>query len=106
MSDQFDFSDEDFLAVVNLICKLDAPMGDYIPIVSMDEKLNMDRLDSLSMVVFFVWIAQLFGISEDKMKDFVDSQKFTVRDIKDFVTKEATQTYSRAEAEEYTKSCF
>ena len=102
-SDRFNFTDTEFLNVVNLLCKLDVDEEDYIPIVSMDISLNMNDLDSLSITVFFIWLHHLFGIPEPAIYEFVRKGKFTVRIIKDFVMTESTQTYSYAEAQKYTK---
>jgi len=97
-SGKFNFTDKEFLNVVNLLCKLDVDEEDYIPITSMDTSLNMNDLDSLSITVFFIWLHHLFGIPEPAIHEFVRKGKFTVRIIKDFVIVEATQTYSYAEA--------
>ncbi len=98
---KFNFTDQEFLNVINLLCKLDADEEEYIPITSIDAKVNMDQLDSLSIMIFFIWIVNLFGISEAGMLEFTDKGKFTVRTIKEFVTSKATQTYSYSEAQKY-----
>jgi|TARA_Y100000310_G_C20598660_1_gene771852 hypothetical protein len=104
---KFGFTDEEFILAINTLRKLDAPLGEKItPVVSMDEKLNVEHFDSLGIVVFFMWISQLFGISESKVQDFMEKGDFTVKAIKEFVTVEATRTHTYAEAEEYIKKCF
>jgi|TARA_R110000744_G_scaffold65440_2_gene134275 hypothetical protein len=104
---KFNFTDEEFLAVMNLICKADTPFGEeYTPITSMNTRIDMGRLDSLSMMVFFVWLSKLFGIPEAKIQDFSDKQVFTINAIKAFVTKEFTKTATYAEVQEYAKRCF
>jgi hypothetical protein len=55
------------------------------------------------MTVFFIWIVHLFGIPEATMREFVGKGVFTIKAIKEFVILEATQTYSYAEAQKYTK---
>jgi hypothetical protein len=102
-SDRFNFTDTEFLNVVNLLCKLDLDEEEYTPLTSMDSHLNMEQLDSLSMTVFFIWIVHLFGIPEATMREFVSNGKFTIRLIKNFVMHNATRTYSYAEAQKYTK---
>ena len=105
--DKFNFTDEEFLFVMNLICKLEAPLGEeYIPLKSMDERIDMGRLDSLSMIVFFVWLSHLFGIPEPKLQDFIKKGNLTIQSIKDFVMTEFTQTCSMAEVKEYAKKCM
>ena len=106
-TESFDFTDEQFLIIINHLFKQDTPMGEeYVPIESMDEKITIERLDSLSVVVFFVWISQLFGIPEDTVNDFMVSGKNTGTDLKEFVMKNATQTYTFDAAVEYSKRCF
>lgn len=103
-SDKFNFTDKEFLNVVNLLCKLDVDEEDYISIVSMDTSLNMNDLDSLGIIVFFVWLTHLFGIPEPKLQDFTKKGNLTIQAIKEFVTVEATKTYSYTEAKKiFTK---
>tara|TARA_B100000678_G_C17862142_1_gene363602 strand:- start:167 stop:493 length:327 start_codon:yes stop_codon:yes gene_type:complete len=104
---EFSFTDQEFLSVINMIVKLDAPLGEeYIPLESMDERLDMGRLDSLSMIVFFVWLCHMFGIPESKLQDFIKKGNLTIQSIKEFVIAEFTQTCSMAEVEEYAKRCM
>ena len=50
MNTEFKFTDEEFLYVINLILKQDTPLGEeYVPIESMEDRLDMGRLDSLGM---------------------------------------------------------
>ena len=52
---KFGFTDEEFILAINTLRKLDAPLGEKItPVVSMDEKLNVEHFDSLGIVVFFL----------------------------------------------------
>ena len=104
---EFSFTDQEFLSVINMIIKLDAPLGEeYIPLKSMDERIDMGRLDSLSMIVFFVWLCHMFGIPESKLQDFIKKGNLTIQSIKEFVMAESTKTYTYADAEEYTKRCM
>ena len=104
---KFSFTDQEFLSVINMIVKLDAPLGEeYTPLKSMDERIDMGRLDSLSMIVFFVWLCHMFGIPESKLQDFIKKGNLTIQSIKDFVMAEFTQTCSITEVEEYAKRCM
>ena len=94
----FDFTDEEFLKVINSLCRIDLEEDEYTPLNSINDKLNMDELDSLSMTVFFVWIVHLFGIPESIMREFISKRDFTIKKIKEFITTEATKTYSYADA--------
>ena len=96
-SDKFSFTDEEFLRVVNSLCRIDLDEDEFTPLKSINDTLNMDALDSLSMTVFFIWIVHLFGIPEPILQEFVRKRDFTISNIKEFVTKESTKTYSYAD---------
>jgi hypothetical protein len=104
--DKFNFTDEEFITCVNQICQLDELEGDETALLtSMDQRLEVDKLDSLSIAIFFIWVSDLFGISSTKVEEFVHRNDFTIQAIKDFISIEATRTYSYAKAEEYIKRC-
>ena len=106
-SDKFGFTDEEFMAAINLLCEMDMGPGEkYTPITSIDEDLHLERYDSMGMMLFFIWISELFGIPESKIEKFMTKKVFTIRAVKDFVTAEATRTYTYAEAEEFAKRMF
>ena len=60
----------------------------------------------MGMMLFFIWVSELFGIPESKIEEFVAGKVFTVRAVKDFVNIEATRTYTHAEAKEFAKRMF
>lgn len=104
---QFAFTDAEFLELVNKICQRETSLGtEYQPIVTMDEVLNMGRLDSLGMIIFFTWMTDLFGIPEENCDTFVAREVITVQDLKDFVSANCTQTYSYETAAEYMNACL
>jgi len=106
-SGEFNFTDEEFISVLNLVCEMDmGPGEEYTPIIDIDEDLHIERYDSMGMMLFFIWVSELFGIPESKIEEFVAGKVFTVRAVKDFVTTEATRTYTYAEAEEFAKRMF
>lgn len=96
-SDNFKFTDAEFLNVINSLCRIDLDDDEYTPLKSINDQLNLDELDSLSMTVFFIWLTHLFGIPERVIQDFVKKRDFTISTIKQFVTLEATKTYSYKE---------
>jgi len=90
----FNFTDEEFLRVINSLCRIDLDEDEFTPLTSINDTLNMNELDSLSMTVFFIWIVHLFGIPEPILQEFVRKKDFTIKNIKQFVIKESTKTYS------------
>ena len=99
---KFTFSDVEFLSVVNLILEVDSDEDEeYKPITSMDDSFNIQGLDSLSTMVFFIWISDFFGISEKKFQELADQKNFTIRTLKDFESKECTHTFTYNDAMAY-----
>ena len=104
---KFNFTDEEFIAALNVLFKADSTHpDDFVPITSIDEELSMGRLDSLSMIVFFMWISELFGIPESKLEEFAKNRDFKVSTLRDFVKAECTRSYTLADVEEYSKRCL
>lgn len=104
---KFNFTDEEFLAIINQICEKETAMNvEFTPLTSMDDSIDADRLDSLGMIIFYTWLAELFNIPDESVTVFLEREEFTVSALKHFVTVEGTRTYSYAEAEEFTKRCF
>jgi hypothetical protein len=104
---KFTFSDEEFLGIINIILRVDSDEDEeYKPITSMDDSFNIQGLDSLSIMMFFIWVSDFFGISEKKFQELADQENFTIRTLKDFINKEATQTFTYNDAMEYSRKSF
>lgn len=105
--EKFNFTDEEFLIVVNMICKQETPLGNaYVPVTQMDEDLNLGKLDSLGMILMFTWLSELFDIEDTAITSFADSEKITITDLKEFVNTHCNRVYSYAEAERYIQQCM
>ena len=106
-NDTFKFTDNEFLDIINRILKSDTPIGDtFIPITDMGDSFNVRDLDSLSTMMFFIWICEFFGIEEETFKQLSNQPNFSIQTLKNFVTKESTRTFSYSQAKEYSKHCF
>jgi hypothetical protein len=108
LQDIFKFTDEEFLVIINMILRSDTPIGDeFFPITDMEDSFNVRGLDSLSTMMFFIWICEFFGITEKQVQKLMEEQPdFSVRTLKNFVTKECTRTFSYSQAKAYSKHCF
>tara|TARA_R110002167_G_scaffold356654_1_gene571738 strand:- start:43 stop:366 length:324 start_codon:yes stop_codon:yes gene_type:complete len=107
MNTKFTFTDEEFIFVINLILKLDAPLGEeYIPIQSLEDRVDMGRLDSLGMIVLFVWLSHLFGISEDQFQTCIRQGNLTIQRIKEFVIANCTKNCTLDDVKEYAERCI
>ena len=106
-STKFTFEDEEFLLMVNAIMARETPLNqEYVPIVSMDENFALDRLDSLGMILFFVWLAELFQLDDDEINIFVAAEDYTVTALKVFVLEQGGKSYTMEEAQELAKRCM
>ena len=104
---KFTCSDEEFLSLVNNILKVESNEDEeYKPITSMDDSFNLHGLDSLSIMMFFIWVSDFFGIPEDKFQELAKQKDFTIRTLKDFISKEATKTFTYDDAMAYSKHSF
>tara|TARA_R110002020_G_scaffold449267_1_gene662345 strand:+ start:1107 stop:1439 length:333 start_codon:yes stop_codon:yes gene_type:complete len=104
---KFTFSDAEFLGIINIILEVDFPEDEkFEPITSMDHSFNIRGLDSLSTMMFFIWVSDFFGISEKKFQELADQKNFTIRILKDFVSKECTQTFTYNDAMAYSRESF
>ena len=64
-SGEFNFTDKEFLDFINRILKSDTPIGDeFTPITNIKDSFNVNGLDSLSTMMFVVWICVCFGITD------------------------------------------
>jgi acyl carrier protein len=104
---KFTFDDPEFLYIVNIILKEDHDEDEeYEPITSMDDSFYLHGLDSLSVMMFFIWVSDFFGIPEDKFQELAKEKDFTIRTLKDFISREATQTFTYNDAMAYSKHSF
>ena len=104
---KFTFDDTEFLYIVNIILKADHDEDEeYEPITSMDDSFNLHGLDSLSIMMFFIWVSDFFGIPEDKFQELAKQKDFTIRTLKDFISREATKTFTYDDALAYSKKSF
>ena len=104
---EFTFTDAEFLDIVNRILKTEVSVdGTFKPLTSMNDSFNLHGLDSLSTMMFFVWISEFFGINEATLQELTSQKNFTIATLKDFVMKHATRTFSYQQGMEYAKQCL
>ena len=101
---KFSFTDEEFLEILNNICRKEITSEtEYLPLTSMQDEVAADRLDSLGVIMFFVWISELFGIPEEDVNNFITQEVFTVQELKDFTDEKHTQIRSYEAYLEYVE---
>ena len=106
-SDEFSFTDAEFMKLINYICEKEAGLGNEYPaITEMSELVIVDRMDSLAAIMFFVWLSELFGIDDDTVTAFAEGEAFTVTDLKEFIISNRTRTHSYSIFEEFVSRCL
>jgi acyl carrier protein len=106
-SGKFNFTDVEFLHVINRILKTEVSAdGTFIPLENMEDSFNLHGLDSLSTMMFFVWIAEFFGITEEKLQELAAHKNFTITTLKKFVMENATRTFTYEEGAAYAEKCL
>lgn len=91
-------SDQEFLEVLNVISSRESTENTFLPLESLDDRIDTDRLDSLGIMMFFVWLVEIFGIEEGKAKEvFQNPEDLTVDNIRVFVEKHKTKGNSMDE---------
>jgi len=56
--------------------------------------------------MFFIWISDFFGITETQFQELADQPGFTIRTLKDFISREATKTFTYDDAIAYGRESF
>ena len=105
-------TDEEFILLINAICiKEMGQHQSYFNVTSVDDKLLDTNIDSLSVMMLFVWLSEGFGMtdeeSETALTGDVDEEgkpiPITVQRIIDFVKKYQTQGYTFEEVRKIFK---
>lgn len=100
---QFAFTDDEFLKLINAISEREVMAGvGFSPLTSMDDVVTRQNLDSLGVMLFSVWLAEMFEIKDDDLlTEFMKDPNFTVRDLREFVKTHQTKTFTYVEALEF-----
>ena len=56
--------------------------------------------------IIITQISDFFGISEKKFQELADQKNFTIRTLKDFVSKECTQNFTYNDTMAYSRKSF
>lgn len=95
-------TDEEFIRLINAISvKEMAGVSSFFGVSSVDDKLLDSGIDSLSVMMLFVWLSEGFGMSEEDSKDALTGEEvITVQRIIDFVKQYQTRGYTFDEVRE------
>jgi len=85
-------TDNEILEMLNAAVKLARPLGgDDIVIHSLDTLIKDTGLDSLDILMTGVYIADVYGVSDEAMKEIQFNETSTVRDFIKFMQDHKTK---------------
>jgi acyl carrier protein len=100
-----DITDEEFIEVINKLSEYESNDGNFIAITSLDQSILETNLDSLGVMMLFMWLDTTFGVSEEDGKKFMEeNDKITGQTIVDFIKKYQTKCYTKKELDTAIRS--
>jgi len=98
-------TDEEFISVINKLSEYEHSDDNFVPITSLDQSILDTNLDSLGVMMLFMWLDTTFGISEeDGKKFFEENDSITGHVIVNFIKEYQTQCYTKEELEHSIRS--
>ena len=98
-------TDEEFIEVINKLSEYESDSDNFTPISSLDQLIVETSLDSLGIMMLFMWLDTAFGISEeDGKKFFEETDVFDGHSVVAFVKKHQTTCYTKAEVDHAIRS--
>lgn len=97
-------TDAEFIEIMNGVAKQEkGALTPIIRVASLDAKLAEFQLDSLSALMFYVWLSEMFGIPDNEETLAAINGESTGREIFDFVKQYQTQCYDFEEVRKVLK---
>jgi hypothetical protein len=98
-------TDEEFIWIINSIAKQEAgALENILKIESLDQPLSDSQLDSLSTLMFYVWLTEMFGVPDNEVTMKAVDPQSTGRQIFDFVKQYQTQCYTFEDVKKVLKA--
>jgi len=98
-------TDDEFIDVINKLSEYEHADNNFVPITSLDQSILDTNLDSLGIMMLFMWLDTTFGVSEEDGKKFLEeNETITGRTIVNFIKKYQTQCYTNEELEHSIRS--
>ena len=101
----YNMSDKEFLDILNIIVKKESVSKGTINSLE-DDLAALGILDSLGMILTFLWITEMFGIEDEVYKEFIKKEKFTGYEIRDFVKNNQKKIFTYEEFKEFYSKCI
>jgi acyl carrier protein len=98
-------TDEEFIEVINKLSEYENNEGNFAPITTLDQSVLDTNLDSLGVMMLFMWLDTTFGVSEEDGKKFMEETTvITGHTIVDFIKKYQTKCYTKEELDTAIRS--
>jgi len=98
-------TDEEFIELINKLSEYESTSGNFTPITSLDQLVTETSLDSLGIMMMFMWLDISFGISEEDGKKFMEEHEvIDGHSIVTFVKKYQTKCYTKEELDNAVRS--
>jgi acyl carrier protein len=98
-------TDEEFIEVINKLSEYESNSNNFVPITSLDQSILDTNLDSLGIMMLFMWLDTTFGVSEEDGKKFMEEHEvIDGHSIVNFIKKYQTQCYTKEELDNSIRS--
>lgn len=90
--------DKEFIQIINSICIKEANgLVPFTPLETINDDLIEAGIDSLSIMMVYLWITEGFGISEEDAENIPTGNRITSKDLIGFIKKYQTKGYTTLE---------
>ncbi len=100
-------TDDEFIAVINKLSEYESTSDNFTPITSLDQSILDTNLDSLGIMMLFMWLDVTFGVSEEDGKKFLEETEIMDgHSIVTFIKKYQTKCYTKEELDTSVRSAL
>ena len=100
-------TDDEFIEVINKLSEYESTEGNFTPISSLNQSILDTNLDSLGIMMLFMWLDVTFGVSEEDGKKFLEeTEAITGQSIVEFIKKYQTKCYTKEELDKSVRSAL
>jgi hypothetical protein len=100
-----EITDVEFIEVINKLSEYESTSDNFTPITSLDQSIIETQLDSLGIMMLFMWLDTTFGVSEEDGKKFLlENEVMDGHSIVAFIKKYQTKCYTKEELDHAVRS--
>jgi hypothetical protein len=99
-------TEDKFIEVINGLAKYEAvDVSMFEPITSLDQDILLTNIDSLGIMMMFIWLSAIFGIGDEEGKELLgQGDVLTGHVIVTFVKAYQTKSYTDEEVDFHVRS--